>query len=171
METEKSLPVTDIFSTKSRAIETDLAIWKNLGRLWLAFTELQGEFYMLQLISIDSYEMVLISISPKDVGLLSYHQMLERIMGNYQLKLPYILSSFLFFPTCQDRISSCVFYHDESLQGERRNFVPAGLSCLWKRVKNRRTFSGPRWTCCVNLTCQVSWWTYCVPRGPPVALL
>ncbi len=35
--------------------------------------------------------MVLISISPKDVGLLWYHEMLERIMGNYQLKLPYIL--------------------------------------------------------------------------------
>ncbi len=27
---------------------------KNLGRLWLAYTELQGGFYMLQLISIDS---------------------------------------------------------------------------------------------------------------------
>ncbi len=27
---------------------------KNLGRLWLAYTELQGEFYMLQLISSDS---------------------------------------------------------------------------------------------------------------------
>ncbi len=27
---------------------------KNLGRLWLAYTELQGEFYMLQLISVDS---------------------------------------------------------------------------------------------------------------------
>ena len=40
-----------------------------------------------------NYEMVLISISPKDVGLLWYHQMLERIMGNYQLKLPYILFS------------------------------------------------------------------------------
>ncbi len=51
---------------------------KNLGRLWLAYTELQGEFYMLQL---------------KDVGLLWYHQMLERTMGNYQLKLPYILCS------------------------------------------------------------------------------
>ena len=34
---------------------------------------------------------MLISISPKDVGSLRYHQMLERIMGNYQLKLPYIL--------------------------------------------------------------------------------
>ncbi len=52
---------------------------KNLGRLWLAYTELQGDLYMLQL------------ISSKDVGLLWYHQMLERIMGNYQLKLPYIL--------------------------------------------------------------------------------
>ena len=39
-------------------------------------------------------EMVLISISSKDVGLLWYHQMLERIMGNYQLKLPYILLCF-----------------------------------------------------------------------------
>ncbi len=38
-----------------------------------------------------NYEMVLISISAKDVGLLWYHQMLKRIMGNYQLKLPYIL--------------------------------------------------------------------------------
>ncbi len=27
---------------------------KNLGRLWLAYTELQGEFYMVQLISSDS---------------------------------------------------------------------------------------------------------------------
>ncbi len=48
---------------------------KNLGRLWLAYTE-----------------MVLISIFPKDVGLLWYHQMLKRIMGNYHLKLPYILT-------------------------------------------------------------------------------
>ncbi len=29
-------------------------VQKNLGRLWLAYTELQGEFYMLQLISSDS---------------------------------------------------------------------------------------------------------------------
>ena len=28
---------------------------KNLGRLWLAYTELQGDFYMLQLISVDSW--------------------------------------------------------------------------------------------------------------------
>ncbi len=27
---------------------------KNLGRLWLAYTELQGDFYMLQFISVDS---------------------------------------------------------------------------------------------------------------------
>ena len=27
---------------------------KNLGRLWLAYTELQVEFYMLQVISVDS---------------------------------------------------------------------------------------------------------------------
>ncbi len=27
---------------------------KNLGRLWLAYTELQGEFYMLQLMTDDS---------------------------------------------------------------------------------------------------------------------
>ncbi len=26
---------------------------KNLGRLWLAYTELKGDFYMLQLISIE----------------------------------------------------------------------------------------------------------------------
>ena len=26
---------------------------KNLGRLWIAFTELQGDFYMLQIISVD----------------------------------------------------------------------------------------------------------------------
>ena len=26
----------------------------NLGRLWIAYTELQGEFYMLQAISVDS---------------------------------------------------------------------------------------------------------------------
>ena len=38
-----------------------------------------------------NYETVLISTSSKDVGLLWYHQMLERIMCNYQLKLPYIL--------------------------------------------------------------------------------
>ncbi len=90
---------------------------KNLGRLWLAYTELQGEFYMLQLISVDSrhltpfctaaqnYEIVLIFISPKDVGLLWYHQMLERIMGNYQLKVPYILRgensfTYCFMPRC-----------------------------------------------------------------------
>ena len=40
-------------------------------------------------------EMVLISISANDVGLLWYQQMLERIMGNYQLKLPYILNNLL----------------------------------------------------------------------------
>ncbi len=33
---------------------------------------------------------------------------------------------------------------------------------LRERVKTRRTLSGPRWTYCVNLTCQVSWRTYCV---------
>ena len=27
---------------------------KNLGRLWLAYTELQGDFYMLQLMTDDS---------------------------------------------------------------------------------------------------------------------
>ena len=27
---------------------------KNLGHLWLAYTELQGDFHMLQLISVDS---------------------------------------------------------------------------------------------------------------------
>ncbi len=94
--------------------------YKNLGRLWLAYTELQGGFYMLQLISVDSRhftpsytksrsqnrtpfctaaqnnEMVLIPIYLKDVGLLWYHQMLERIMGNCQLKLPYILRSIIF---------------------------------------------------------------------------
>ena len=46
------------------------------------------------------YEMVLISISPKDVGLLWYQQMLERIMGNYQLKLPYILIVYNVYSTC-----------------------------------------------------------------------
>ena len=59
---------------------------KNLGRLWLAYTELQGEFYMLQLISVDSRHFTLYTT-------LWYHQMLERTMGNYQLKLPYILCS------------------------------------------------------------------------------
>ena len=29
---------------------------KNLGRLWLAYTELQGEFYMLQLMTDDSMD-------------------------------------------------------------------------------------------------------------------
>ena len=28
---------------------------KNPGRLWLAYTELQGDFYMLQLIYVDSW--------------------------------------------------------------------------------------------------------------------
>ena len=37
-----------------------------------------------------NYETVLVSISPMDVGFLWYHQMFGRIMGNYQLKLPYI---------------------------------------------------------------------------------
>ncbi len=40
-----------------------------------------------------------------------------------------------------------------------------------ERVKTRRTLSGPRLTYCVNLTRQVSWQTYCIPYGPPVALL
>ncbi len=31
-----------------------LQMQKNLGRLWLAYTELQGDFYMLQFISVDS---------------------------------------------------------------------------------------------------------------------
>ncbi len=58
---------------------------KNLGRLWLAYTELQGEFYMLQLIYVDSRHFTSsYPYPPKDVGLLWYHQMLERIMGNYQ---------------------------------------------------------------------------------------
>ncbi len=34
--------------------QTYLAQEKNLGRLWLAYTELQGELYMLQLIYVDS---------------------------------------------------------------------------------------------------------------------
>ena len=50
-----------------------------------------------------------------------------------------------------------------------------GPSCsrprLRERVKTRRTLSGPRWTNYVNLTCQVSWQTYCVPCGPHVTLL
>ncbi len=53
---------------------------KNLGRLWLAYTELQGDFYLLQLISVDSRHftqpelstdqgMTPIPVSSKDVGL------------------------------------------------------------------------------------------------------
>ncbi len=56
---------------------------KNLGQLWLAYTELQGEFYRLQFISVDSYKALLPD------------QMSERIKGNYQLKLPYILIQFV----------------------------------------------------------------------------
>ncbi len=33
---------------------THLTLFKNLGRLWLAYTEPQGDFYMLQLIHVDS---------------------------------------------------------------------------------------------------------------------
>ena len=58
--------VTDVAGVTDKDIVgiTDVAgvtdIWvgtvrhKNLGRLWLAYTELQGNFYMLQLTSIDS---------------------------------------------------------------------------------------------------------------------
>ncbi len=63
---------------------------KNLGRLWLAYTELQGDFCMLQLISIDSGHFT----QPcKDVG----HAMTPidirkiSIMGIYGLKLCCIL--------------------------------------------------------------------------------
>ena len=35
-------------------IELFFTFDKNLGRLWLAYTELQGDFYMLQLIYVDS---------------------------------------------------------------------------------------------------------------------
>ncbi len=43
---------------------------KNLGRLWLAYTELQGDFYMLQLISVDSRHFTQSQISSKGVGCL-----------------------------------------------------------------------------------------------------
>ena len=35
-------------------MSTSQLLAKSLGRLWLAYTELQNEFYMLQLTSIDS---------------------------------------------------------------------------------------------------------------------
>ncbi len=36
-----------------------LTDYNNLGRLWLAYTELQGNFYMLQPISVDSMHFTL----------------------------------------------------------------------------------------------------------------
>ena len=43
---------------------------KNLGRLWLAYTEPQGEFFMLQLISVDSRHFTPcgLALVPSDVG-------------------------------------------------------------------------------------------------------
>ncbi len=53
----------------------------------LSCTKSRSQSRTLFCTAAQNYETVLISISPKDVGLLWYHQMLERIMGNYQLKL------------------------------------------------------------------------------------
>ena len=36
---------------------------KNLGRLWLAYTELQGDFFMLQFISVDSRHLTMSELS------------------------------------------------------------------------------------------------------------
>ena len=68
---------------------------KNLGRLWLAYTELQGDFtcfnsYLLTLGTL--YSQNFIPVSNKDLGLLWHQQLLERIMGTYWLKVPNILS-------------------------------------------------------------------------------
>ena len=54
--------------------------------------------------SAQTYGPIFISVSPKDVGLLWYHQLLERIMGNYQLKLPYILNEQAFSQCLQESI-------------------------------------------------------------------
>ncbi len=40
---------------------------KNLGQLWLAYTEPQGDYYMLQLISVGSL------VSSKDASMLWHH--------------------------------------------------------------------------------------------------
>ena len=66
-------------------------------------------------------------------------------------------------------------YHSKSETQHRRAIVfLIVLFCIplfGERLKTRRTFSGPRWTYCVNLMRQVSWLTYCVPCRPPVSLL
>ncbi len=82
---------------------------KNLGRLWFAFPELQGNFFTLQLMTDDSghftqLELSLrwsdlheikgttsIPVSCKDVGLHWCQQSLERMMGRCWLKVPNIL--------------------------------------------------------------------------------
>ncbi len=52
---DRENPVMKMFRTAIlQKLESVIFVSKNLRRLWLAYTELQGNFYMLQLISVDN---------------------------------------------------------------------------------------------------------------------
>ena len=103
----------------------------------------------------------------------------------YQVHYPPALLSYvvdknlkhLFTSLCKRGPSVNIKYFSTIFGIAYKNFdIYSGVSVqklqkIQERVKTRRTLSGQRWTYCVNLTCQVSWRTYCVPSGPPVALL
>ncbi len=48
--------ISETEHNKLHFIEVDI---KNLGRLWLAYTELQGDFYMLQLMTDDTHTSIM----------------------------------------------------------------------------------------------------------------
>ena len=79
-------------------------LYKNLGRLWLAYTELQGDFYMLQSISVDSRHFTHTSIkygcghsltpsvNEKDLG----HLWIECALHSYFVHSKFILQTDFF---------------------------------------------------------------------------
>ena len=73
--------------TSSAGHESYLYCTKNLGQLWLVYTGLQGDFYMLQLIFVDSRHFTF----KKNVGFLLHHWVMEWFMGICGYNMTYIL--------------------------------------------------------------------------------
>ncbi len=115
---------------------------KNLGRLWLAYTELQGDFYMLQLMNDDSAHFTLPELSlwwsdwheiksvSKDVGLFWCQQLLKGIMGRRWLKVPNILS-----PTLDTLL--CTPYSDLTLETLIMSFQSRHTTLQKKKKKKK----------------------------------
>ncbi len=116
---------------------------KNLGRLWLAYSEVQGDF--------TCYNSYLLTLGTKDMGMLWHHQLMERIMGSYQLEVPFILMYLLvqhtFTPCMKQKFCYCVGWLVSKL-----DFLSAFISSILHFVKKKATKC--RTTC---KSCKILW--------------